>query len=187
MNADPAYRSLTADEFLTINFGPDRKAELDRGMIRMMAGGTAAHARLQANMIMALGPRLRGTGCRPYGSDMAIRTGDWSVRYPDVSVICGDPGAVENDRKKALTDARVIVEILSESTAVHDQEVKLQEYQALASVDTILFIDPDSELCRVIQRLGPTSWRDDRHQQPTDIDLPSLAITLPHAEIFARD
>lgn len=48
---NPAYRLLDAEEFLEIDFGAERKAELDQGVIRMMAGGTRAHARVQANLL----------------------------------------------------------------------------------------------------------------------------------------
>ena len=91
MATDPHYRLLTAEEFLRIDFGPEMKAELDNGVIRMMTGGTRAHARVQANLMTALGVALRGSGCRPYGSDMAVRTRDRSVRYPDITVDCGSP------------------------------------------------------------------------------------------------
>jgi hypothetical protein len=60
-------RLLTAEEFLQIDFGPDLKAELDDGVIRMIAGGTRAHARVQANLTITLGNALSGSSCRPYG------------------------------------------------------------------------------------------------------------------------
>lgn len=68
MATQPAYRLLTAKEFLEIDFG-EQKAELDNGVIRMKAGGTARHARVQHNILLALGTRLRGTGCTPYNSE----------------------------------------------------------------------------------------------------------------------
>lgn len=58
------YPLLTAEEFLQIDFG-DRKAELDNGVIRMMAGGTGRHAQVQGNIFVALRSRLRGSGCMP--------------------------------------------------------------------------------------------------------------------------
>ena len=73
MATHPDYPLLTAEEFLEIDFG-ERKAELDNGVIRMMAGGTRRHARVQSNIVAALAARLRGTGCAPYGPDMGART-----------------------------------------------------------------------------------------------------------------
>ena len=45
MATEPSYPLLTAEQFLAIDFG-EQKAELDNGIIYMMAGGTARHARV---------------------------------------------------------------------------------------------------------------------------------------------
>jgi Uma2 family endonuclease len=178
------YPLLSAEDFLDIDFG-ERKAELDNGVIRMMAGGTARHARVQFNLLRSLGNGLEGRGCTPYNSDMAARTGDRSVRYPDVSIYCGRDDA-EDDDAKAFDDPRVVFEMLSAGTARTDLRIKLEEYKELASVDTIVFIDIATERLRVVQRTGPTSWTDILYQEPTDIHLLSVATDLTRAEIFAR-
>ncbi len=184
MATQPDYPLLTAKEFLEIEFG-EKKAELDNGVIRMMAGGTVRHAQVQGNVFGWLRQQLRGTGSRPYGSDMATATHDLSIRYPDVSVFCGPREGLE--REKALDDPRVIVEVLSAGTARTDLKVKLYEYQALRSVDTILFVDIAAERVRIVQRTGPSGWTDQTFEEPTDVPLPSLDLVLPHDEIFARD
>lgn len=117
---------------------------------------------------------------------MAARTHDYSVRYPDVSVYCGH-GGPEDDDKKSFDDPRVIFEVLSAGTARTDLKTKMVEYQALPSADTIVFVDTATERLRVVQRTGPHGWNDISHDQPTDITLPSLKLTIPHEEIFARD
>lgn len=185
MATQPEYPLLTAEEFLDIDFG-ERKAELDNGVIRMMAGGTARHARVQGNILSALAAGLRGTGCTPYNSDMAVRARDYSIRYPDVTVYCGHDGPQDDDAK-AFSDPRVLFEVLSAGTARTDLRVKLEEYRELPSVDTIVFVDIATERLRVVQRTGPTGWSDVAHSEPFDLPLPSLDVTLPHGEIFARD
>lgn len=152
----------------------------------MMAGGTARHARVQGNIYAALAARLRGSGCSPYGPDMGVRTRDRSVRYPDVSVYCGhdDP---KDDNAKTFDDPRVIFEVLSAGTARTDLGVKLDEYRALPSVDTIVFVDIVSERLRIVQRMGPSGWTDIAYTEPTHVPLPALNIELTHQDIFARD
>jgi Uma2 family endonuclease len=184
MAAEPAHNLLNAEEFLEIDFGPNRKAELDDGLIRMMAGGTKAHARIQGNIMRYLGAKLRGTGCRPYGSDMALKTGTGSVRYPDISVVCND---TTQDRARAFDQANVVFEVLSTGTAEYDQTVKLREYRTIAELQTIVFVDPETETVRIVQRLGPTAWRDEFFNVATDVPLPSLNIILPVGELFAKD
>lgn len=185
MATQPDYPLLTAEEFLEIDFG-EHKAELDNGVIRMMAGGSRRHARVSGNIVLALASRLRGTGCAAYTSDMAAKTRDRSVRYPDVSVYCGREDAAFDDD---LSDdsPRAVFEVLSAGTARTDLRVKLDEYKAMPSVDTIVFVDIAVERVRVVQRTGRKSWSDISCDDPTDVTLPSLDLIIPHAEIFARD
>ncbi|MHA6722359.1 Uma2 family endonuclease [Sphingomonas sp. RS2018] len=185
MATQPAYPLLTAKEFLEIDFG-EKKAELDNGVIRMMAGGTARHSRVQTNILIALGVRLRGSRCTPYNSDMATRTHELSIRYPDVSVFCGRDSAADDD-EKAFDDPRVLFEVLSAGTARTDLTVKLEEYKALDSVDTIVLVDIATERLRIVQRTAAHGWSDVVHDAPVDVPLPALDFTIPHDEIFARD
>lgn len=179
------YPLLTADAFLEIDFG-EHKAELDNGVIRMMAGGTARHATVQVNLIAALRQRLRGTGCRPFSSDMAVRTHQWSVRYPDISVFC-DRSGTDDDAATAFSDPRILFEILSNGTARTDLRVKLPEYKALASVQAVVFIDVGAQTLLVHRRIGASAWDERLYEAPAGLDLPALGLTIPHDEIFARD
>ena len=183
MATQPDYPLLTAEEFLRFDFG-DRKAELDNGVIRMMAGGTRRHAEVQGNVFGWLWQHLRGRPCRPYGPDMATRTHDQSIRYPDVSVFCNDRS---DDDILSYDDPRVLFEILSAGTARTDLRVKLDEYKALDSVDTIVFVDTATERLRIVQRTAAHGWTDVEHREAVDARLPSLDLTIPHSEIFARD
>lgn len=183
MATEPSERLLTAQEFLQIDFGADLKAELDDGSIRMMAGGTREHARVQANVLAYLRGALRGSGCRPYGSDMAVQTHERGVRYPDVTVDCGT--GTDADSDKVLRDPRIIIEILSPSTRDIDLRVKRAEYRELPSVAAIIFIDPHAESSSISRRLEG-AWVETLFAQ-ADIDLPALDLSIPHDEMFARD
>ncbi len=183
---DPAYRRVSVEEFLDMDFG-DAKAELEDGLIYMMAGGSEQHARIAANLVIALGVRLRGSGCRPYGSDLAARTGERTIRFPDVSVHCNDPANSGKDKEKLLGDPRVVVEVLSLSTSTKDQKEKVEEYKALSGTSEVVLVDPDRERVRRVHRTADGVWHDGWLPEGSDLHIPSLDITIPHAEIFARD
>ena len=178
---NPAYRRATVREFLAMDFG-EAKAELVDGQIQMTAGGSPRHSAIAANLIAALKTRLRGSPCRPYGSDLAMRTGESSIRYPDVSVYCRDDATAAPADEKLLGDPRVVFEVLSPSTASNDQITKLAEYRALAGVQGIVFVDPENERVRLVE---PGATRDaDWLANGSDLPLPMLGIVLTHAEIF---
>ena len=179
---NPAYRPVTVREFLALELN-EAKAELVDGMILMMAGGSARHAAIAANLTIALGNRLRGTVCRPYGSDLAVRTGEGSIRFPDVSVYCRDDFAGEPEFGKLIGIPRAVFEVLSPSTASNDQITKLAEYRALPGLLVVVFIDPATERMRLVECGG--GERDaDWLPAGGDLHLPMLGISMPHTEIF---
>jgi Uma2 family endonuclease len=180
------YYHITAEQFLAIQWdSSDVKAELVDGVVRMMSGGTAAHSRVQSNLMIALGMRLRGSGCRPHASDMAVKTAYDKVRYPDVSVFCGKD-APDSDRVQAFDDPKLLVEILSPSTRASDLVEKLGEYRSLTSLEHLLFIDPVEETVRHLVRTGTNSWHDAELDAGSSVDLGSLGGTLTHDDIFTR-
>ncbi len=187
MRPDPAYRKITADEFLAMDFGTDKRFELEDGVIVMMAGGTEAHAWVQLNILSWLRQRLRGTSCRPYGPDMAMQISETEIRYPDISIYCDQPPRDELADRRKLSDPRVVIEVLSPSTTQLDQGTKLEEYKSIASIRTIAFVDPINEMCRTVERQGPYGWMDSVFSGQTGIVIPSIDLLIPHVEIFAQD
>lgn len=183
-SSQPIYQ-VSADQFLAMRFRPDEKVELDNGVILMMADGAARHAMVQGNILACLRTRLQGTGWAVFGSGVALQTDALSVRYPDVAAYRNSRSGRERDL--ACNDPVVVAEVLSAYSARYDLCNKRYDYQALASVDTILFVDPDAERVRVIQRTGLEGWADNWLPQGDDVALPALKLVLPHTEIFARD
>lgn len=180
----PAYRRMTVREFLDADFG-DAKVELVDGVPLMMAGGSAQHALIAANLIFALTPRLRGRGCRAVGSDLALQTQEHSVRFPDVSVYC--PSSPIDPKARLLGDPIVLFEVLSPSTATLDQHDKLAEYRGCSGIKAIIFVDPERQRCRLVERTGPEAWRDAWLPEGADLPIAALDLSIPHAEIFALD
>ena len=99
MSATPK-KKYTVKEYLQMELTAPYKSEYYNGEIFPMgeiegdtpeaiAGALPAHNAISSNIIFALHGRLRGRGCRPYGSDQRIfipETGLYT--YPDISVFC---------------------------------------------------------------------------------------------------
>lgn len=187
MRSDPAYRPITAEEFLEMDFGTDKRFELHNGVIYMMTGGTHGHSWVQGNIFAWLRAKLRGTACRPHGPDMALKISENDIRYPDITIYCDLPPVAELAQSKLLDNPTVIIEVLSPSTSTFDQGTKLEEYQRITSVRSIAFVDPANELCRTLERIGPARWQDQMFSGESGIAIPSLGLHIPHDEIFARD
>ena len=96
---------------------------------------------------------------------------------------CGRGGEANAD-KKAFDDPRIVFEVLSAGTPRTDLTLKLEEYKAVRSIDTIVFVDIVTERLRIVQHTGPTGWTDIAYQEPTNLVLLSVEAELTHAEIF---
>jgi len=124
-------RGWSLAEFLTWEEQQPERYEYVGGHVIMMAGGTQAHAIIATNLIALLRPLLRGSSCRPSGSDLRIPTPETgNSRYPDVTIDCGKFDAAAHD----ASEPAVVFEVLSKSTGWYDQTQKVKDY---ASVPTI--------------------------------------------------
>src|SRR5258708_1324095 len=130
--SNTAERLMTPDEFLAWERKQPRRYEFAGGVITMMTGGSAAHATIALNIVLALKQALRGTGCRPFGSDMKI-VANHSIRYPDVSVTCR-PVSDREDHEDHIADPVVVFEVISSSTEGEDRGRKKFDYFATPSI-----------------------------------------------------
>ena len=98
------------------------KHEYRDGEILLMAGGTADHSLVIANVIRALGNHLTGKPCHVYDSNLRVRIPRTILyTYPDATVICGPRLLDPNDPTgETVTNPRLIVEVLSPSTEAYD-------------------------------------------------------------------
>jgi Uma2 family endonuclease len=183
-----AEQRLTVEEFFDLYGGREDRYELVDGVPEMMAGGTRRHARVSRNLLVALATKLSGGPCEPFGADMAVRTGDRTVRLPDVTISC-DPADLQGDddateEVRFLSSPRVLIEVLSPSTTKSDRTGKLLEYQSLASVDSIVLIDPRRRSFSLYERVSELRWLNTLHLPGADLTLRDPAVTLTADEIF---
>ena len=139
--ADAAVRLMTPEEFFAWQETQDGLYELVEGRpvphVKMMTGASTQHDRATVNIIAALHGQLRGTGCRPTTDDVALRTSITTLRRPDVTVECGD--LVRDTYENRAP--RLVVEVLSPSTANIDRFRKLEEYRRFPGLAYILLVE----------------------------------------------
>ncbi len=183
-----AHRPMTANEFLYAYDGVEGRWELVEGEPVMMAGGTFQHAAIATNLIAAIVPKLRGTGCRAFGSDALVDVNLYNQRLPDVSIYCDprDTGTNQN-QKRSGQFPKVIFEVLSRSTQGVDRGRKLAQYKALPSVAAIVLIDPETETIDLAERIGTNDWRERVLAKGAELELPAIGLVLSAQDIFRDD
>jgi Uma2 family endonuclease len=143
-----AISRMTVDQFLDWEDGTDTRYELVDGQPVAMASGTPEHSELTARISASLGARLREP-CRVHAGQAIRRAEDhWRSYVPDVLVTC-EP---REQGKKAIEAPRLIVAVLSPSTASNDHGDKFDFYRAIPSVDEILFVASTTRRIEVWRR-----------------------------------
>jgi Uma2 family endonuclease len=176
-------RYLSLKDFLAWEENQPERYERVDGFVWMMTGGTLDHNRITRNAARALEQRLQGRDCEVFTSDIKVVTPRGDVMYPDALVVCGDL-----EGKATRLEAPVaVIEVLSESTAVHDHGRKRWAYRTIPSLRHYLLIDqfePGVEICT---RAADDSWRSAVHRGlQGQVQLPALGIEIGIEEIFAR-
>lgn len=145
----------TQDFFEWENMQPD-KHEFVAGEVFAMTGARRVHVTVSMNIAASLKAHLRGGPCRAFMLDMklAVRTAD-AVFYPDILVTC-HPDDLKADL--AMAHPKVIIEVLSESTAAYDRGGKFAMYRQLDSLEEYVLIDPDTRRVDVFRRQASGDW-----------------------------
>lgn len=184
MSAIPEPR-YTFEEYLERERKAEFRSEFYRGQIFAMAGGSPRHNRIAGNIFAGLHTRLRGTPCRPYGSDQRIRVpGNTLSTYPDASVVCGEHELDPVDRD-AITNPRVIVEVLSSSTEGYNRGKKFELYRDLESLREYVLISQDEPLVERFVRGADGDWRLTDFKGPSaTLEFSTLGCAIPLAEAY---
>jgi Uma2 family endonuclease len=182
---EPARQLFSFYDYLEVETMSSIKHEFLDGQVWAMAGGTPEHAAVAAAVVGILHRQLEGQPCRVFSSDLRIRVQATGLgTYPDVSVICGslelDP---EDHKHHTVTNPRVLVEVLSPSTADYDRGEKLSHYQRIPSVQDIVLVSHETRRIDVWSRLDD-DWKLTTTEGAGTAALRSISCELSLDEVY---
>ncbi len=187
MSAIPITK-LSLDDYLELDKNSEERYEYFDGEIFAMAGGSPNHARIGANACASLLQKLRGQKCEAFNSEMRIKVpAAFPYRYPDASVVCGEPIFEKLQGQEQLVNPILIVEVLSPSTEAYDLGKKFTAYQSIKSFQEYLIIAQDA--AHVIQHVKQSNGRWLRIEiegLDSEVFLESLNITITMSELYER-
>lgn len=182
------FKPMSLDDFeeLLADQPDDERWELINGrVVRMMVGARWEHNRIINNLAAGLDSRFRATGspCRTLTETFRLKDEtSGSSLLPDLLVFCArpPPGAT------FLSDATVLIEVLSEGTQRRDREEKWAAYQLLPSLRHYALVTRDKPHVEIFDRHGE-DWGGFRIADglTASLDLPSLGLSIPLAEVYA--
>ena len=172
----PSYRY---EEYLALERIAATRSEYYQGQIFAMAGSSPRHNIISVNLIVALHGRVRSSSCRPFNSDQRIRIpANGLATYPDVTVVCGEL-QVDPEDPDAITNPRIIFEVLSKSTESYDRVKKFDLYCQLDSLQEYILVAQDEPRVEHFVRQEDGTWNLSVLKELTAV----LELQMPKAEL----
>ncbi len=159
-------KKYTPEEYLTLEDAAEYKSEYWNGYIIPLHGGESPalagadvnHVQIVTNLTETLSPQLKKKNCRTFSNDLKIWIpGREKFFYPDLSIVCGKLEFYRN-RRDTILNPKMVVEVLSESTASFDRSEKFWLYQTVESLQEYVLISQDKAVVEQYLRRGDGNW-----------------------------
>lgn len=171
-----------ADAYLAWEAEQPDRSEYLAGEVFAMVGVRRTHATVALNIGAALREHLRGSPCLPFIADMKLRVAAADAFfYPDVMATCD-----ERDRRADLfvEHPKLIVEILSASTAAYDRGAKFVAYRKIAALQEFVLVDVDTRRIEIYRRQPNNEWLLHDYAGEPSCRLESVDLRLPMETVF---
>jgi Uma2 family endonuclease len=158
-------KKYTPEEYLALEDKAEYKSEYWDGYIiplhghpPTLAGADINHIQIVTNLVEILSPQLKKKNCRTFSNDLKV----WIPNrekfvYPDVAVICGKLDFYKL-RRDVVTNPKLIIEVLSDSTMAFDRSEKLWLYQMLESMEEYVLVSHEKAVIEQYLRSADGNW-----------------------------
>lgn len=174
---------MTGKDFLAWEETQTLKHEFVRGEVFLMTGGVDNNYTLAGNLYMVLRQHLRGTPCRVFGSDVKLHVEAADCYfYPNLMVTCSARDAADRLIKR---EPKLVVEVLSPSTAAFDRGDKFADYRKLQSLAEYLLVDVPTRRCDLYRKGADGLWVLHPTQGDEPLVLASVGLTVSPDALWA--
>ncbi len=150
-------RSISPQEYLTIERAAEIRHEYYNGEMFAMSGASLAHNTIAGNIFAVFREQFADRDCQAFIADMRVKVDRKGLyTYPDVVTAC-DP-QFEDEELDTLINPRVIVEVLSKSTEDYDRGTKFEMYRRLPSLQDYVLVSQDKMHVEHFQRQPDGRW-----------------------------
>ena len=175
--------SYSLAEYLELEENSSMAFEYIAGRVYAMAEPSQAHEIITTNLRTAIHMHLSGQPCRVHSAERRLlfkcRGNDIAYR-PDVWVGCGDK---RNSKGVVIGDPRLVIEILSPSTARTDRQEKTVNYREIPSLEECILVAQKNAFVTIYRRAQ--EWQPVILDSPDGVlELRSIRLDLPLVRIY---
>lgn len=178
---------LTPEQYLEIERASEFRSEYLDGEVFAMSATTRNHGRIVGNTFIRLSEQLRDRSCEAGVADLRVFCAEYRVfTYPDIFVTCG-PDKYFGNRRDTITDATLVIEVLSPSTMDYDRGEKFRYYRSLPSFAEYLLLAQDAMRAEHHVHQSDGSWLFREFNAPSfEIELNSIGCRLKLESLYER-
>ena len=176
---------MTVEDYLLREEKSEIRHEFYNGQVYAMAGGTVNHNRLIRRVSNLLEGQPSLNRCGIFSENMKVDVmQSIYMPYPDVVVTC-HPFDLRGDNT-VLRQPRLLIEVLSKSTASHDRGFKWLRYRRMPSLLYYMLIDQYTMTVELFSRIEETDeWIKTIYENLDDVlVLPRLNCELLFSDIY---
>ncbi len=174
--------NMTATEYLDWEPQQELRYEYIDGNIVAMTGGTIPHNDIAINLLTALLPHVRASGCRINMADAKLCLSESSDYYfPDLMVSCHPQ---DLNARKFIQFPKLIVEVLSPGTADKDRTDKFTDYQRIPTLQEYLLISSEKISVECYRRGEGRMWLYYPYMTGDSIPLESISISVEIEQLY---
>ena len=184
MSVRAKTNKYTPQQYLALEEKAEYRSEYWNGEIVAMSGATIDHQQIVSNLTEFLGAKIRGR-CRVFPSEMKV----WVKKrdkffYPDLTIICDQPDFY-NNRRDTVINPKLLIEVLSKSTASFDRAEKFLSYQTFESLEEYVLISQEKALIEQFIKREDGNWiYKATIGMESAVTFPSVGATLILSEIY---
>jgi Uma2 family endonuclease len=173
---------ISSEEYLEGEKVSPIKHEYREGQVFAMSGASDAHTTIAGNLFANLLTHTRARGCRVYMSDMKLRVeASDAFYYPDLFVTCDTTDLRETHVKRS---PRLIIEVLSPSTAAFDRGDKFADYRTIASLQEYVLCSQHRMQVECFRRNDEGRWVLFPFAEGDEVHLSSVDFRIPIESIY---
>ena len=186
MNPDPKTK-MASSEFVAMERHAGLRAEWLNGGVYAIAGGSHLHWLIATNISGELRHRLKSSENHVLNCGMRLKVPPTSLyAHPDVSVVHG-AAQFEDELQDTLVNPKILIEVLSDTTAAWDLGGKFWHYRQLDSLSEYILISQETWLADQYTRQPNGSWMLKTVEGEDGVlQLTSIKCQLPLGEVYAN-
>ena len=184
MTANKSDTYVSPEDYLAGEKVSPIKHEYRQGEIYAMAGEKKAHVIISVNTATLLRNHLRGSGCITYMADIKVRIEAANCYYyPDVAVTCDERDRNADD-EDFIIYPRLIVEVLSPTTAAFDRGEKFADYRTSESLQEYVLINQERVSVECFRRNAEGLWVLYPYTQGQEVQFSSVNFSCAIEDLY---